>query len=93
MHIDITLKELKEIAKEQGIKGYSKLTKEQLIAEVAKLEMNEKNQKKQKKQSQSKSFEKKGKIQTKAQKNKKIHNEEKNTNSNNLLYAFLEAFI
>lgn len=85
MHIDITLKELKEIAKEQGIKGYSKLTKEQLIAEVAKLEMNEKNQKKQKKQSQSKSFEKKGKIQTKAQKNKKIHNEEKNTNSNNLL--------
>ena len=43
MNINITLKELKEIAKEQGIKGYSKLSKEQLIAEIAKLEMVDKN--------------------------------------------------
>lgn len=49
MQIDITLKELKEIAKEQKIKGYSTMSKEQLIAEVAKLEMKEKNNKKENK--------------------------------------------
>lgn len=46
MQIDITLKELKVIAKEQGIKGYTKLSKEELIAEIAKLEMKAKQGKK-----------------------------------------------
>ena len=43
MQIDITLKELKIIAKEQGIKGYTKLSKEELIAEIAKLEIDRKS--------------------------------------------------
>ena len=46
MQIDITLKELKAIAKEQGIKGYSTMNKEQLIAEVAKLELKSKQENK-----------------------------------------------
>ena len=80
MHIDITLKELKEIAKEQGIKGYTKLSKEQLIAEVAKLEMktekNEKN-KEVKKDSKKKEF--------KTEKEEVKLTEKETKNSTNLL--------
>lgn len=46
MNINITLKELKEIAKEQGLKGYSNMSKEKLIAEIAKLELKEKTARK-----------------------------------------------
>ena len=31
---DMTLEELKELAKEKGIKGYSKMTKEEIINEL-----------------------------------------------------------